>query len=420
MIAKRRDTKGRVLREGEVQRPDGKYMFRYSDSSGVRRTIYSWKLVETDATPAGKKNGPSLREQERQIQRDLDDRIRTVDAVNTSVDDLFEQYMDLRWDLKETTRNNYTLLYTKHVKDVLGSRKIGAVRSSDIKRLYTNMVKKDNLKISTVRGTHSILYQMFEIAVMDDVIRKNPTVNVMKMLKKTMGSEQDKRHALTEEEQERFISFVYASKDFARWAPLFTVLLGTGMRIGEALGLRWSDCDFKNNTISVNHALLYKPGDNGKYEYRISPPKTRAGVREIPMLDEVRDTLKSLYKRRPKTDFSVDGMKGFIFLNNTGKVFTPASVYDAMQRVRDAYNREEYYNAKQEKRDPVLLPKFSAHILRHTFCTRYCENEPNLKIVQEVMGHKSIRTTMDVYNEATELKKRESMSALQGKIKVAS
>lgn len=99
-------------------------------------------------------------------------------------------------------------------------------------------------------------------------------------------------------------------------------------------------------------------------------------------------------------------------------MFTPAYVFDTIQHITSTYNREEYFNAEKEGRDPCYLPKFSAHILRHTFCTRLCENERNLKIIQDVMGHRNIRTTMDVYNEATESKKLESFHSLDGKIKV--
>ena len=110
-MEKRRDNKGRVLRNGEVQRPDGKYMFRYTDSSGVRRTVYSWKLVSTDKVKDGQRDSQSLREKEKLIFKDLDDKIRTNDAENTTVDDLYRQFVDIRKDLKESTRCCYNDIY---------------------------------------------------------------------------------------------------------------------------------------------------------------------------------------------------------------------------------------------------------------------------------------------------------------------
>lgn len=421
MPEKRRDNKGRLLRNGEVQRQDGLYMFRYIDHDGKRKSVYSWKLVDTDKAPEGKRCVLALRDIEKQVQRDIEDGIRAADAKSITVNSLFQSFMDLRTDLKETTRCNYIGLYDKHVRDDLGYRKIKNVKFTDIQKLYMHMVQDLGLKASTVQSVHSILYQMFESAVMDNLIRINPSANVLKSLRKMLLVEQEKRHALTEEEQTRFIEFIYSSRLYCRWGTLFTVLLGTGMRIGEALGLRWSDCDFEKNLISVNHTLIYRPSEHGGYEYRISEPKTKAGMRVIPMLADVKAALLSEKNKRRNPQhkpFCIGEYTGFIFLNNNGKVFTPASVFDTIQHITSTYNREEYFNAQKESRDPCYLPKFSAHILRHTFCTRYCENEKNLKVIQDVMGHRSIRTTMDVYNEATESKKLESFQALEGKFRV--
>ena len=423
MSAKRKDNKGRILRNGEVQRSDGKYMFRYTDSGGKRQTVYSWKLVETDKTPMGKRCNIALRDMEKQILRDIDDDIQTSDAGSLTVNDLFSSFMELRTDLKETTRCNYICLYDKHVRSVIGYKKLNKVRFTDIQRLYIDMVQSHNLKISTVQSVHSIVYQLFDSAVMDCIIRVNPSANVLKSLKKMFNAEQDKRHALSEDEQARFIDFVYSNRVYSRWGTLFTVLLGTGMRIGEALGLRWCDCDFEKNVISVNHALLYKEREkDGIYEYRISEPKTQAGKRLIPMFKDVRDALlkEKGRRRHPSLEpFEVDGYTDFVFLNNNGKVFTPGAVFGAIQNITNIYNREEFFLAEKDNREPCYLPKFSAHILRHTFCTRMCENEPNIKIVQDVMGHRNIRTTMDVYNEATENRKQASFQSLEGKIKLS-
>lgn len=256
MPSKRKDSKGRILRNGEVQRRDGMYMFRYTDPDGKRKAVYSWKLVSTDKVPEGKKCVMALRDIERQIQRDLEDGIRAGEANTITVNALFKSFMDLRTDLKETTRCNYICLYDKQVRDELGGRKIRSVKFSDIQRLYMHMVQDLGLKASTVQSVHSILYQMFESAVMDNLIRVNPAANVLKSLRKMLLVEQEKRHALTEEEQAKLIEYVYQSRIYCRLGTLFTVLLGTGMRIGEALGLRWCDCDFEKKLISVNHTLL--------------------------------------------------------------------------------------------------------------------------------------------------------------------
>lgn len=418
MPEKRRDNKGRLLRNGEVQRADGLYMFRYNDAEGNRKTVYSWKLVSTDKAPDGKRCVTALRDLEKQINKDIEDGIRTGDANAITVNTLFKSFMELRTDLRETTRCNYICLYDKHVREELGWKKIRNVKFTDIQKLYMHMVQDLGLKASTVQSVHSILYQMFESAVMDNLVRINPTANVLKSLRKMLGVEQEKRHALTEDEQTKLITYIYQSRLYKRWGPLFTVLLGTGMRIGEALGLRWCDCDFEKNLISVNHTLIYRPSETSGYEYRISEPKTKAGLRVIPMLSDVKSVLLQEKKKQRRSSFSIGNYTGFIFLNNNGKVFTPGAVFDVIQNITSTYNREEYFSAEQEDREPCYLPKFSAHILRHTFCTRLCENEKDLKVIQDVMGHRNIRTTMEVYNEATEDRKLKSFRDLDGKFRV--
>ena len=129
----------------------------------------------------------------------------------------------------------------------------------------------------------------------------------------------------------------------------------------------------------------------------------------------------------------VDGYSNFVFQNRYGEMLTPHVVNRAIERIIRDCNQTEVERAKQECREPVLLPHFSVHnlrhtfcdihsatyILRHTFCTRLCENETNLKIIQEIMGHRNIKTTMDVYNEATKERKVASFASLEGKIKIS-
>lgn len=417
MAEKRRDNKGRILRNGEVQRADGKYMFRYTDHCGVRQTIYSWQLVSTDKIPDGKKCKAALRDMEKTILRDLDDGIRTVAANKTTVNQLFSSYLETRSDLKETTKHGYIVLYDKHIRDRFGDIPITNLKHSDIVKFYNALA--EHLKASSIRSIHSILYQSFESAVKDDLIRSNPVADAFKVFARKHSVEQDKRRALTEEEQAHLIDYVYRTTRYQRWAPLFTILLGTGMRIGEALGLRWCDCNFEENFIDINHELLYKPVENDGYAYRISTPKTKAGIRTVPMFSDVRNALVELKQKRPtKSTFEVDGYTDFVFLNNNGKVFTPASFFDAIQNVVYDHNKDEQLLAQREGRAPCYLPKFSAHILRHTFCTRMCELDSNIKNVQDVMGHRNIATTMDVYNETTNNKKQSSFQKMEGKMKL--
>lgn len=418
MSEKRRDNKGRILREGEIQRSDGRYVYRYTDCTGKRIAVYSWKLVSTDKLKSGQRECQALRDLEKQIQRDREDGIRADTAARITVDDLFLQFLDLRKDLKESSRCNYADIYNSHIKPALGHRPIKKVRPTEIQKLYQAMVYENGMHPSTAQKAHSIIYQMFENAVMDNILRTNPASNAFRNFRRTTAIAPASKDPLTAEEQRAFINYVYDSSRYRRYACLFTVLLGTGMRIGEALGLRWCDCDFEEGVIRITHTLTYKPGLEQGYHYSVTSPKTLAGNREIPMFEEVKVALLRQRPLRPKK-FSVGEYTDFVFLNSAGKVYTPNAIYDALQGIVTSYNKEEYLASLEEEREPVYLPKISAHILRHTFCTRMCENNVNLKVLQDIMGHRNIRTTMEVYTKALKDTKVEAIRSLEGAFQIS-
>ena len=419
MAEKRRDSRGRILRTGEVQRPDGKYMYRYTDLDGERQTVYSWKLVESDRVPEGKQSSFALRTKIAEIERDLQDGIRPKDAGQYTLNMLFDDFMDTRTDLKVSTRCNYKCLYNTHVRDTIGRRTLKQLKYTDFLKFYIGLNRDEGLKISTIQAINSAIWQPLNNAVKDDIIRKNPADGVMREVKRKINDEPNRRDALTKEQQEKFIDYIRHSDQFSRYENLFIVLLGTGMRIGECLGLRWCDVDFDRNVIVVDHALSYKDTEDGVYEYSISRPKTLSGIREIPMFQDVSKALQreKAKKRNPSWEqFRIGKYTGFVFLNANGKPFTPSAIFDKIQTIVVSCNQEEQLAANLENRKPCYIPKISPHILRHTFCTRMCEVERNSKVVQEVMGHKNLRTTMDVYNNLTSETKRASFSAIDGSI----
>ncbi|MBQ3194267.1 MAG: site-specific integrase [Oscillospiraceae bacterium] len=420
---KRTDNRGRILKDGESQRPDGMYRYRYTDATGKRRDVYSSRLVATDRTPKGCKEDLSLREKKKLINRDLDDGIKAQVENKATLNDMFILYMSGKTKLKESTRSNYIYMYEKYVQDILGIKQIKSIKYSTVFSFYCNLIDNLGFKPNSMEIIHTILHPVFKLAVRDNYIRTNPTQDVMAEIKKTYDWEKPKRIALTIPEQEAFISFISASPIYRRWLPLMTVFLGTGCRVGEVIGLRWEDCDFENRTISINHNMLYRHY-KGEQEMRfhITTPKTAAGIRVIPMLSEVKDALLNEYNLQKEFGFCdevVDGYSGFIFQNRFGGLLSPHDINRAIERIYTAYNKEETANAAEEHRTPLLIRHFSVHNLRHTFCTRFCENESNLKVIQEIMGHADIETTMNIYAEATTQKKQESFARLEGKIKIS-
>ena len=407
-MATRKDSRGYALKKGESQRRDGRYVFRYTTIRGEHRAVYAKDLAE-------------LRKKEVKIRRSIEDGLDPDRAERITLNELFDEYISQKYDLKQSTRTNYKYMYNHYVRESFGKMRISKIKYTDVKKFYYSLILEKGFKPNSMEIVNTLLHPAFTMAVRDGLLRLNPTDGVMTEIKKSHSWEKKKRHALTIPEQRAFTNYIANSAEYRGWYPLFTVMLGTGCRIGEVLGLRWQDIDFKNRTININHNLVYRAQDDGTCINRVNSPKTSAGIRIIPMLDEVFDAFLEEYQYQKVIGFStdeIDGYSGFVFCTGEGKVYLPGMINRTIHSICADYNKEEAAKAEEEHRDPVLLPHFSCHHLWHTFCTRFCENETNLKVIQEIMGHADISTTMDVYAEATQEKKKASMTALQSALLV--
>ena len=404
MAKSRKDDRGRALRKGEVQRAsDKRYMYSYTDPYGRRKFIYANDLAE-------------LREKEKKLIRDQLDGLDLYVAGKATVNDTFDRYLSTKFKLRATTRSNYIYMYDKYVRDTFGRKKLAEVKYSDVLQFYIYLLTTEGLALGTVDNINTLLHPTFELAVRDEVIRKNPSDGAFQEATKETEKRRGIRKALTIPQQKAFMEYIANHPIYYHWWPTFTVLLGTGLRIGEALGLRWEDLDFDKKIIHVNHSLVYYPvGESRTSKQHISLPKTEAGIRTVPMLETVRDALLMEREEQEETGFNqtvIDGMSGFVFVNRDGGVPNPQTINRTIKRITHSYNSEEIIRAKKERRDPIILPDFSCHHLRHTFCTRLCEKESNMKVIQAIMGHRDIQTTMDIYAEATEEKKQETFENL--------
>ncbi len=173
MSEKRRDRRGRILHNGEMQMPDGRYRFKYVDENGKEKAIYSWRLDHNDSTPVGKKRTLSLREYEKQIQADLFDHIVT-NGGNLTVLKLVEKYIETKTGVRPTTQAGYNTVVNVLKNDSFGKRRIDTVRISDAKTWLIKLQKKDGRSYSSIHSIRGVLRPAFQLAVDDDLIRKNP------------------------------------------------------------------------------------------------------------------------------------------------------------------------------------------------------------------------------------------------------
>lgn len=400
----RKDTKGKVLHKGEDYKKEKKlYRYSYTDPLGKRRCIYSKDLGE-------------LREKEKQLQRDQLDGLDMYVQGKADVNFAFDRYIATKTELRSSTRTNYLYTYDRYVRNGFGKKKLSSVRYSDVVLFYNALLGK-GLSVSTVDSVHTVLRPTFQLAVRDNVIRNNPADGAMAEVNKKWDGETGVRHALTIEEERAFLDCLNLQKNL-KWKPLFTVMFGTGCRIGEVIGLRWDDADMDNGIITIDHDITYYPRSDKNYkcEYELALPKTEADIRTIPMLKKVKEALELEKENQEKYGYhcvvELGGMKNFIFCNRFGGLLNPAGVNKVIKRIVSDHNAKEVVDAKKEGREPVIIPDFSCHITRHTFCTRLCENETNVKVIQSVMGHKDIQTTLDIYAEVSESKKKDIFDQL--------
>lgn len=397
MTERRKDSKGRVLKENESQRDNGTYCYRWRTSDHKRHVIYAKTLEE-------------LREKEQVVLRDKSDGIR-ADAQKVILNDVYDLWVQLKKGLKENTFQNYIYMYEQFVRDDIGLYKIGNLKRSDIRRFYNRLIDERALKIATVDNIHTVLHQVIDIAVEDGYLRNNISDNALKELKQSRNLFTEKRKALTLQEQEIFLNFLKSNAMYNHWYPIFALMLGTGLRVGEATGLTWNDIDFENNTLSVNHTLVYFNHAKGGCYFGVNTPKTRAGERTVPLIESVKEAILQEKEYQAtvgiKCNVRIDGYTDFIFVNRFGNTQHQGTLNKALRRIIRDCNQEILDNAKDNE-NVVLLPKFSCHTLRHTFTTRLCESGINIKVIQSVLGHADISTTLDIYADVTkDLKKAE-------------
>lgn len=229
-----------LKKKGESQRKDRRYVYQYNDINGKRKCIYADTLSD-------------LRKQEKRIIRDLDDNIDTSGAEIT-LNELFDKYISLKTQIRNSTKQNYIDLWNGNLRnDMLGKKRLCDIKKSDILRFY-NSLSERGLKYSTIKTFNCMISPCLELAVDDDIIRKNPSNGCLG----EFSNNSDEKISLTTQEQEAFLDFIRQSKVYSIHYPLIVFMIGTAVRCGEAIGLTWNDVDFKNKEVSINHQLIIK------------------------------------------------------------------------------------------------------------------------------------------------------------------
>lgn len=380
MSGKRRDSKNRILRNGESQRKDGRYAFKYIDATGKQQFVYSWKLEKTDKTPAGKRDDISLREKERMILKDIDDQIVPRGGEMTVIE-LVQKYLLQKTGVRHNTEANYNFVLNIIKKEEFGKRRIDRVKLSDAK-CWLIKLQKDGRGYSTIHSVRGVVRPAFQMAVDDDLIRKNPFEF---QLATVVVNDSVTREAITRKQERAFLQFVKEDKHFCRYYDGIYILFKTGLRISEFVGLTLADVDLKNRKLVVDHQLQRKRN----MEYVIEDTKTTCGTREIPMTEDVYECFQRIIQNRPKpqSELMIGGKCGFLYLDKNGMPMVALHWEKYFQHICQKYN--SIYK--------VQMPKVTPHVCRHTFCSNMAKSGMNPKTLQYLMGHSDIGVTLNTY-----------------------
>lgn len=279
MSTKGRDSKNRILQNGESQRKDGRYMYKYIDNAGNTRYLYSWRLVRTDTTPQGVKDEMPLRDKIKILQRDLDAGLISA-GKDMTVLELVKKYVAQKTGVRENTRVGYNFVINILKKEEFGSRRIDKVKLSDA-RLWLIKLQKDGRGYSTIHTVRGVVRPAFQMAVDDDLLRKNPFEF---QLATVVVNDSVTREAITRKQERQFLEFIKNDKHFCRYYEGIYILFHTGLRISEFVGLTVSDIDLEKGIINVDHQLQR----TRNMQYTIVDTKTDCGTRLVPMTNDVK------------------------------------------------------------------------------------------------------------------------------------
>ena len=297
---------------------------------------------------------------------------------------------------KTGTINTYTQNYRAYIHDTLGKRQMRDIRTDQIQRFYN--ILSDKVSHNTLEVCRAILNGMYTQAIRNELLQKNPVANAVL-------PKDNKKHTakvLSESEQRTFLKYAKSS----RFYPIYELALSTGMRSGELRGLQWSDIDFENRVIHVTHTLVYYDGTTF-----LDSPKTQSSERDIPMLNNVEILLKQQRRFR------------FEYRAKMGELWNPVKEFEDLVFTnyygnpidRDCFKRDLDKVIKQMVDDGIPFPRITPHTFRHTFATRSIEHGISYKVLQTIMGHSDLSTTMDTYahvlpnTKASEMEKLENM-----------
>lgn len=374
-----KNLKNKECGKGIYQRKDGLYSARFVDRIGKRHEKYFKSIPEAKL----------WLEESKYADKHEDIFVNT----DKTVDQWFEFWIEnLVGDLAYNTIRNYRERYYQNIQPILGKMAITDVKPMHCKKVLVKM--DEDYAGTTIRQTYITMGTMFKAAKMNDIITKHPMDGVR--YTKPVRAKND-INALTLQEQRAFLAVAKCSHNYSQYA----VLLATGLRAGEMIGLTWDSIDFDKKTLTVSKTLEYRFSEQC---WRAGPPKTPESYRTIPLTDQVYDILKELWDNRNTRKEApalnqileyMDRKKGTILK------FCMRDLVFINYRTGEPTKNTSYDTHLYKLCDKAGIKRISMHDLRHTYATRAIESGMQAKVLQKLLGHSSIKTTMDRYVHVT-------------------
>jgi integrase len=310
-----------------------------------------------------------------------------VDPSKLAVKDYLKHWMQVHGpSLKLTTDTNYRAQLEHHIIATLGTITLQKLTPDHIQKCYAGLLE-EGLQASTIHFIHTIFKAALADAVEWGKIARNPCGKV-----KLPRKEKRDIMPLTQEQAQTLLQVARG-----HWLEgVITLALATGMREGELLALHWQDIDFERGVLQVRRTHSYIP-EKGHYE---SEPKTASSKRSLVLAPFALDALKAQRTAQKAARMQAGPTKwqekGLVFCNAQGDYLWVATLHRAFKRLLQLAG----------------LPDIRFHDLRHTAAVALIMKGVHAKVIQEILGHSSIKITMDIYGHVFPSMQRDAMASM--------